>query len=111
MSRRLIALFALHFFLSVGFFAFGHTQVGVAAPLPNGESVTLAHLADVGHEGDLLGSAPDHGLTDSQPDLPEQMQLVLWALATGHPLPTPSAPLLRPHAPPALDGLRRPPRA
>lgn len=111
MFRRLIAIFALHFFVSVGFFAFGHTQVGVATSLSTGEALTSADLAEVGHEGDLLGSAPDHGLTDSQPELPEQMQLTVLALMPGRPLPAPAAPLLRAHTHPALDGPRRPPRA
>lgn len=111
MRRWLIATFALHFFLSIGLFAFG--QIDVDIPAEHTSHAAAVHLdpAAAAHDGDLLGDAPDHGLTDAQPELPEQMQLDVVVLAPVQHLSTPTAPLIRAISPLALDGLRRPPRA
>lgn len=71
MRRWFITVFTLHFFFSVGFFAFG--QIDIHAPGGDHNQALVALIGDVSdptQEDDLLGAAPDHGLTDSQPELP-----------------------------------------
>jgi ABC-type transporter MlaC component len=114
MHRWLVAVFALHFFLSVGAFAFG--QVTGVAP-------SQAHAAVQGVVADAsttLKTAPDptpasaystdHALTDTQADLPECLDVPVGASSAGNPLRTPSPPLAKDLTPPVLDGPQRPPR-
>jgi len=111
MRRWFIAVFAVHFFLSVGAFAFGHTDIQMSVSEGNNNLVEV--LDDAHHPGqdkDLLGEAPDHGLTDSQPDLPDIIKPVAVSLGTAPAQPFP--PDLRWVQPvsPTLEGLQRPPR-
>lgn len=110
MRRWLIAIFALHFLVNVGLFAFGQIETAAPAqPAQMGDS--LFALADPVHENDLLGHAHDHGLTDTQPELPEWLNLSLTPLASTAEFAAPVATLRRLVASPTLDGLQRPPRA
>lgn len=109
MRRWLIAIFALHFLLNVGLFAFGQIETHSNV---HGATVAeqLAVPADPAHGKDLLGHAPDHGLTDTQPELPEWLDTKLELLAA---TPAPIAPDATQRtclAPPTLDGPQRPPR-
>jgi len=112
MRRWFIAAFALHFFLSVGAFAFGH--IDTHAPGGNAQPNPLAEMSDwldPTQEGDLLGTAPDHGLTDSQPDLPDILKPVSFLLAEASPQPAPAEHRWVPPLSPTLEGPQRPPRA
>lgn len=111
MRRWLIAIFAVHFLLNVGFFAFGKIDtVGAQAA---GDSAVSSPFAGSNHpvqiEG-LMGVAPDHALTDGQADLPEvlvaSVALISGQATTLHPAPPPFVKLIFP----ANDGPRRPPR-
>jgi hypothetical protein len=107
--RWLIAIFALHFLVNVGLFAFGHIDTRSSAQTVSVGDARLV-LVDAAHENDLLGHAPDHGLTDTQPELPEGLQPdVVWRTAASA-LLAPVSTFWTHLAPPALDGLRRPPR-
>lgn len=109
MRRWLIAIFALHFLVNVGLFAFG--QIETAAPAqPNQMVAPLLDSAEPVHENDLLEHASDHGLTDTQPELPEWLHLDVVLLASTCDMAAPVATLLHPVAPPTLDGPQRPPR-
>lgn len=112
MRRWLVAVFALHFLLSVGAFAFG--QLPGAAPSQAQAQTLVAEVATAAqpaHDGTLKASPPqDHGLTDTQPDLPECLDVLIAASSRGEPLRTPSPPLAQDLTPPVLDGPQRPPR-
>ena len=111
MRRWFVAVFALHFFLSVGAFAFGHTDMRVSG---NEGANNLVELMNGGHspaqDKDLLGSAPDHGLTDSQPDLPDIIKPVAVSLVCASAQPFPPDLQWVQHVSPTLEGLQRPPR-
>lgn len=112
MRRWLVAVFALHFFLSAGAFAFGqlpgalpsqaHAQGLVA------EAVSSAQPAPEGALAHDQGA--DHGLTDLQADLPECLDAPITASSRGEARRTPSPPLAQDLTPPVLDGPQRPPR-
>lgn len=107
MRRWLVAVFALHFLLSVGAFAFG--QLPGMAPLQAQQLV--AEVAKPAQDGTLKAThAQDHGLTDTQPDLPECLDVLIAASSPGEHLRTPSPPLAKDLTPPVLDGPQRPPR-
>lgn len=111
MRRWFTAIFALLFVVSVGLFAFDQADAGISTPAAH--EMTQAAVpdpVDPAHEDDLLGHAPNHGLTDSQPELPELMHLDVVAITMAHVLGTPAAPLVRPITLPMLNGLKRPPR-
>ena len=109
MRRWLIAIFALHFLVNVGVFAFG--QIETVSPNQSNQTVALLlDSADPAHENDLLGHAPDHGLTDTQPDLPEWLHLDVVLLTSTCDVAAPVATPLHAVAPPTLDGPQRPPR-
>lgn len=112
MRRWLVAVFALHFLLSVGAFAFG--QLPAAAPSPTQAHSLVAEAgatAQPAHDGAVKAAHPqDHGLTDTQPDLPECLDVLIAASSRGEHLRTPSPPLAQDLTPPALDGPQRPPR-
>ena len=61
---------------------------------------------------DTLKTAPgaDHGLTDTQADLPECLHATIAAASRGEHLRPPSPPLAQDLTPPVLDGPQRPPR-
>lgn len=111
MRRWLLAIFALHFLVNLGLFAFGEINVSGHADTSQ-QLVTAMPDRDAypSQDDDLLGAAPDHGLTDSQPDLPDGLQLASVAIALGVRPEPPMQPTLHELTPPVLDGLRRPPR-
>lgn len=78
LRRFLMALFALHFMLSVG---------GFTLHMPSPVSVESALTADV----DGLGSSVQHGLTDDAPDMPDGPVCFLLTLKAPHE-PRPSTP-------------------
>jgi len=108
MRRWLIAVFALHFFLSVGAFAFGQIP---GAPAPQGLVAEAVSAAQTAPDDTLKPAAgADHGLTDTQADLPECLDATIAAASRGEHLRTPSPPLAQDLTPPVLDGPQRPPR-
>lgn len=111
MRRWFVIVFTLHFFFSVGAFAFGHIDIH---PPGNEQSravaAWVADVQDPSHDDDLLGAAPDHGLTDSQPDLPDIIKPVVLVLAVGRPQPAPAGAVWVPPISPTLEGPQRPPR-
>lgn len=112
MRRWLVAVFALHFFLSVGAFAFGQLPGAPASQAPVQGLVAEAVSAAQTAPDDTLKPTPgtDHGLTDTQADLPECLDATIAASSRGEHLRTPSPPLAQDLTPPVLDGLQRPPR-
>ncbi len=113
--RWLVAVFALHFLLSVGAFAFGkvpaHAVLQVAAPSLQAEAATTASADTSAPEGELTAAQlTDHGLSDTQPDLPECLDVFIAMSSRSAPLRTPSPPLAKDLTPPVLDGPQRPPR-
>lgn len=116
MRRWLIAVFALHFFVSVGAFAFGslpeatppqsHAQALVV------DTAAMVAVAQSSPGDPSLPGAPaqDHGLTDAQPDFPECLDAPM-AVSTAHDaLRAPPHPVARDLTSPVLDGPQRPPR-
>lgn len=108
MRRWLIAVFALHFFLSVGAFAFGHGHP--AAPSQLSAVQGLVEAATPADSPKQASPAQDHGLTDTQPDLPECLDVLMAAATRGESLRTPPPPSAKDLTPPTLDGPQRPPR-
>ena len=109
MRRWLVAVFALHFLLSVGAFAFG--QLPGMAPSHTQAHSLVADAAAPAQDGTLKATlSQDHGLTDTQPDLPECLDVLIAASSRGEQLRTPSPPLAQDLTPPVLDGPQRPPR-
>lgn len=109
MRRWLVAVFALHFFLSAGAFAVGHAA-GPGAP-----QVAVAGLvaeAAPAAAADVLVNAltADHGLSDPQADFPECLDVPIATSTRAAPLRAPSPPLAHDLTPPVLDGPQRPPR-
>ena len=111
MYRWFIALFALHFALSVGVLASGHAgerdmAVPHSALFESAQTPGQPHP----HGAGLNALTLDHALSDTQPDLPDQLQPPPHpAVLTQVAIPV-AAPAWLPHATPVLDGLRRPPR-
>lgn len=112
MRRWLVAVFALHFLLSVGAFAFGNFPAEAPQQAQvQGLMEEVATAAQPASDGTLKASPPqDHGLTDTQPDLPECLDVPIAASTRGEHLRTPSPPLAQDLTPPVLDGPQRPPR-
>ena len=112
MRRWLVAVFALHFLLSVGAFAFGKLPGHIPAQVVAHSLVAEAAAADQPvQDGTLKAAHPqDHGLTDTQPDLPECLDVLIAASSRGEHLRTPPPPLAQDLTPPVLDGPQRPPR-
>ncbi|MDO9436764.1 hypothetical protein [Hydrogenophaga sp.] len=113
--RWLVAVFALHFLLSVGAFAFGkvapHAVLPVAAQSLPADVATLAAADTSAPEGALSAAQlTDHALSDTQPDLPECLDVFIATSSRSAPLRAPSPPLAKDLTPPVLDGLQRPPR-
>lgn len=113
MRRWLVAVFALHFFLSVGAFAFDR--------LPTPESFAgaahsslvaerVAALSEPTSEAAPTGQTADRGPTDLLTDLPECLDAPIAALSRSEVLHSLPPPLARDLTPPALDGPQRPPR-
>ncbi|MDR7093494.1 hypothetical protein [Hydrogenophaga laconesensis] len=111
MRRWLVAVFALHFLLSVGAFAFGQLPADAPSQVQEHLMAEAATPGQPASDGTLKASHPqDHGLTDTQPDLPECLDVLIAASSRGEPLRTPSPPLVQDLTPPVLDGPQRPPR-
>lgn len=112
MRRWFITIFTLHFFFGVGAFAFGQIDFH---PTGSAQSALMAeatgHLPDTNQKHDLLGSAPDHGLTDSQPEMPEVIDLDVATLLASPRHPAPADTTWVRLLSPTLEGLQRPPRA
>ena len=111
MRRWFITVFALHFFFSVGFFASG--LIDIHAPGENDNQALVALIGDVSdptQKDDLLGAAPDHGLTDSQPDLPEFITPQIRVSAPDLPQVAPGDWREVHLNSPTLEGPQRPPR-
>jgi hypothetical protein len=112
MRRCFIAIFALHFFLSVSVFAFGDLEgsplvqahIGAAAGVSTGPDATS------GIDKGKAESPASHALVDELPDLPDSLPRSLAAqrppldggLCIGY--------RQRAALPPSLDGLLRPPQ-
>ena len=113
MRRCLIAIFALHFFLSVSAFAFGGAQ-SASATQAHAVSVLQsapAGLEDTAQQGKALAeSAVNHALVDQVPDLPDSLPRIVMAQRP----PVDVGPTIgyrqRAVLPPSLDGLLRPPQ-
>ena len=112
MRRCLIAIFALHFFLSVSVFAFGDLQGSPPAQAHTGASAVVSAGADAtsGIDTGKAGSSASHALVDELPDLPDSLPRAFVAqrppldggLSIGY--------QQRAALPPSLDGLLRPPQ-
>jgi hypothetical protein len=111
MSRRLIALFALHFFLSVSAFAFGTAHHGLATP-PQAVAVSQSAPAEApAQQSTAFAEATvNHALVDEVPDLPDSLPRNV--LAQRSPADSGRTIGYRQHAafPLPLDGLLRPPQ-
>ena len=118
MPRWLIAVFTLHFLLSVSASAFGKTPT---AELPFWWSapavqVTVEHGDTVFSEQSSPAEAAsmelhEHGLTDANQDLPDDQNIRLPLAGPGHTLsPCPAEAAAAPLSP-ALKKRLRPPRA
>lgn len=112
MRRWLIAVFALHFFVNVGAFAFGHTSLHM--PI-QGAGIHSDAAAGLGtphpHSVDQANTMPEHGLTDAQPDLPDIIKPVVVVLDAPMAPPAPADVHIVTPSSPVLDGLQRPPRS
>ncbi|MDO8889810.1 MAG: hypothetical protein U1E02_04650 [Hydrogenophaga sp.] len=112
MRRCLIAIFALHFFLSVSVFAFGdlHGSPSSLAHIGPTAVVSAGPDATPGIDTGKAGSSASHALVDDLPDLPDSLPRVFVAqrppldggLSIGY--------RQRAALPPSLDGLLRPPQ-
>ena len=112
MRRWFITVFTLHFFFSVGAFAFGQIDIHPAGSAQSTATVDMAgHTPDPSQKHDLLGTAPDHGLTDSQPELPEVISHDVASLVAGPQHPAPADTTWVRLLSPTLEGLQRPPRS
>ena len=113
MYARLIAIFALHFFLSVSAFAFGGAYTAQATQMP---AVSASQASPTGFEAAaqqgkaLAEAAVNHALVDLAPDLPDSLPRTVLAQRP----PVDGGPTIgyrqRAVLPPSLDGLLRPPQ-
>jgi hypothetical protein len=113
MSRSFIAIFALHFFLSVSAFAFGDV---VPAPVVKAHAALAMQAPQAGADTDAMSdlgkieSTLSHALADEVPDLPDSLPRALQAQKP----PVDGGPTIvfrqRSALAPALDGLLRPPQ-
>lgn len=112
MRRWLVAVFALHFFLSVGACAFDKlpTPESFGSAAHNLVAERVAALSDPAPEAGQTGQTADRGVTDLLTDLPECLDAPIAASGRSEVLHTPPPPLARDLTPPALDGPQRPPR-
>lgn len=110
MRRRFIAIFSLLFIVSVGLFAFGQVE-GIASSLAEPNAITSSLGGSSDQDVDLSEHGHDQGLADNQAELPEQMLFRATQIASAHRVPSPAALTPPAETNPALDGLRRPPRA
>jgi hypothetical protein len=95
--RCLVALFALHFLLSLG---------GFTLRMPASAITESALTADA----DGLGSSVAHGLTDDAPDMPDGPLRALPVVRVPHP-PLPATPwIFASRADPVPTGPDRPPQ-
>jgi hypothetical protein len=112
MRRCLIAIFALHFFLSVSVFAFGDVQGSPLAQAHIGATAVVSTGADApsGIDTGKAGSSAGHALVDELPDLPDS--LPRGRVAQRPPLEGGVSIGYRQRTalPPSLDGLLRPPQ-
>ncbi len=110
MRRWLIAIFTLHFFVSVGLFTFGAFSADMAHDV-----AALSQEAQAATPKspflDRLDTTPDHGLTDAQPDLPEVIPEPFALLQAEQVLVGPRPPTPWKRVEPTLAGLQRPPKA
>lgn len=109
MRRWLVAVFAFHFFLSVGAFAFDK----LPTPEPHAgaaHSLVAEHVAALSDPTLEAGQTADRGVTDLLTDLPECLDAPIAASGRSEALHSLRPPLARDLTPPALDGPQRPPR-
>lgn len=113
MRRCLIAIFALHFFLSVSAFAFGDMPRAPGAPAhaaTASQAATPAERSAALQEPGQDESSVNHALVDELPDLPDSLPR---PTAVQRP-PVDAARIIgyrqRAVLPPSLDGLLRPPQ-
>lgn len=113
MFRCFIAIFALHFFLSVSAFAFGDVAVGQNA---QGHTAAVSQAEPVGSPGTVsqdpvkAESSLSHALVDEVPELPDSLPRILAAQKTPVGNVACSGYRQRAVLPPSLDGLLRPPQ-
>ena len=114
MHRRwLVAVFALHLFLGVGAFAFGHAQSPEASQAQVQSLVTdVATAANTAFDDTAPATIAlvDLVLNDIQSDVPECLDVAIATSGRGAPPHLPSPPLAQDLTPPVLDGPQRPPR-
>lgn len=111
MYRRLIALFALHFFLSVSAFAFGTVHQGPVTPTHNAATSEAVPADAAAQQGEAVAEpAVNHALVDEVPDLPDSLPRNF--LAQRSPADSGRSIGYRQLAamPLSLDGLLRPPQ-
>lgn len=132
MRRWIVAIFALHFLLSVGLLALGpalspasgpalgnHLSFGQASGLQPTAEPVASILSDPAGEPltaqaeiqRVMNLTPDHALADAQPELPELLALDTSAFDMPQALLSPPT-AFRPGGPsPTLQGPQRPPPA
>lgn len=113
MRRCFIAIFALHFFLSVSAFAFGDLQgAQLVQAHAAGVAQTEMTTAQTGANQDpgTSASSASHALVDEVPDLPDSLPRIFAAQRP--PVDGGSTIAFRQRAAvtPSLDGLLRPPQ-
>ncbi|MDP2017357.1 hypothetical protein [Hydrogenophaga sp.] len=113
MVRCFIAIFALHFFLSVSAFAFGDaavTQVVQAHAAAASQAAPAGPQATAQQDPGKAESSVSHALVDEVPDLPDSLPRI----ATAQRPPVDGGPSIgyrqRTALAPSLDGLLRPPQ-
>lgn len=109
MRRCLIAIFALHFFLSVSAFAFGDGPSKVATGVAAAAQSTAEQTSEAPGLG-LADASANHALVDELPDLPDSLPR---SRVVQKP-PVDGGPFIgyrqRAAPPPSLEGLLRPPQ-
>jgi hypothetical protein len=109
MRRWLVAVLALHLFLSVGAFAFDKLPAPEALAGAT-HSLVADRATEPAPNASPLVQKADRGLTDLLTDFPECLDVPIATSSGGEALRTPPPPLARDLTPPALDGPQRPPR-
>lgn len=109
MRRCFIAIFALHFLLSVSAFAFGDRAQDAVSGVSAATLLPVAQASDAPASG-AVDASTHHALVDELPDLPDSLPRTR---AVQKP-PVDGAPFIgyrhRAAPPPSLDGLLRPPQ-
>lgn len=114
MARWFIAIFTLHFFLGVGFFAFGHKlDQGLLqhhAAAVQALAVDPLQTSDASRDPETFNLTSEHALNDAQPDWPDVLLRPPAGPRLNQLSSTPERHVLAALLAPPLEGPQRPPR-